>query len=113
MAHYSAALEEESGPEEWLVSYDLSDDLFKQTRINHLEHPRFSARVVECDENGEPMPEEEVADLETGQIFRGSDNVAICEVLWDDPVDPAEQVEWLKRAHELIAAIEADDISEH
>lgn len=113
MGHYSAALEAEMPQEEWHVSFDLSDDLCKRTRISHLEHPRFTARVVECDESGDPVPEEDLADLETGRIFRGHDGVAICEVMWDDPVDPSEQMEWLKRAHELSTVIDTDGSSDH
>jgi hypothetical protein len=52
------------------------------------------------------MKEVDLADLETGRIFRGHDGVAICEIMWDDPVDPSEQMEWLKRPHELITAID-------
>ena len=78
--------------DEWIAQHYGYDDGVR-TYVVHTRRPRFIARVVECTEDGMPIPAHLPADVLTGVIYKIpnehddllDDGYAIlCEIVWID-----------------------------
>jgi len=84
---------------EWLIGYDEHDRLL----VQHLQSPRFTARVVMTDGAGNPLPEEGPADVLSGTVYVavGDDpegETLLCEIAWIDEPSPGEVTQLLEAA---------------
>ena len=68
---------------------------------NSYQPPRFVARVVAVDDAGEPLPEEEPADVLSGVVYASADYL-LCEIEWIEPVPPGEVTQWLEAAADAV-----------
>lgn len=92
---------------EWLVGRDDAGRML----VYHLQAPRFVARAVYCDQDGQPIEEEGPADTLSGQVYviDGSDpegDFVLCEVDWIDKPKPGEIVQLYEAAADAIEAAE-------
>lgn len=108
-AEWTGAIDITAWPrDEWLIGDALGGDGRRREYIAHLQPPRFVARIVACDEDGQPLPEEEPADVLSGIVYADGDAL-LCEIDWIEPVAPGEHAKWLEAAADAIEAIgEAD-----
>lgn len=90
--------------DEWVLGDAFGGDGRRREYIAHLQPPRFVARVVALDDDGEPMPEEEPADIVSGTIYNTDPETVFCEIAWIDTVSPGEVVQWLEAAADAIEA---------
>ena len=72
--------------------------------IAHLQAPRFVARIVACDEQGEPLASEQPCDIVRGVVYTSGDYV-LCEIDWLDTIAPGEIVKWMEAAADAIDAM--------
>lgn len=94
--------------DEWIIGDAVRTDGRRRTYVVHLAAPRFSARIVYCDRDGVPRPEEEPVDASRPTYVVGEDGRGcrvLAEVAWFDDVPPPHQVIAL-----FDAATEAVDI---
>lgn len=71
--------------DEWILGDALGGDGTRREYIVHTAAPRFVARIVAADDDGEPEPGEHPADTLSGVVY-SSDGYLICEIEWiDDP----------------------------
>lgn len=91
--------------DEWIIGDALGRDGRRREYIVHAVPPRFVARVVLCDDDGQPLPEEEPADILSGVVYSSGDHV-LCEIDWIDQVTPGEVTQLLDAACD---ALERDD----
>lgn len=70
--------------DEWVIGDAVTKDGRRREYIVHLVHPRFSARIVETDDDGDLLPEHEPADILSGIVYSADPNTLICEVDWID-----------------------------
>lgn len=94
---------------EWLVGRDDGG----RVMVYHMQAPRFIARVVYCDEDGSPLPEDAPADVISGIVYviDGSDpegDVILCEIDWIDTPAPGEVVQLLEAAADAYEAWEVN-----
>lgn len=78
---------EEAGPwprDEWMIGDGVTDGRRQREYIVHLAPPRFIARIVAVDEDGEPEPDERPVDVLSGLVY-SSDPYLLCEIAWIDP----------------------------
>jgi hypothetical protein len=70
--------------DEWLIGDGITGDGHKREYIAHLVPPRFTARIVECDDTG-PCPHEDPADVTSGTVYviNGDDygETILCEIV--------------------------------
>lgn len=72
--------------DEWVIGDAVTGDGRRREYIVHLQEPRFVARVVEVDEDGEPLPEHRPADATTGITYQADAATLLCEIeWWDEP----------------------------
>jgi len=83
--------------DEWLIGDTTGGDGRRREYIMHLQPPRFVARIVETDDDGEAVTAEHPADLIRGTVYT-SDGYALCEIDWIEPVPAGEIVKWLEAA---------------
>jgi hypothetical protein len=93
--------------DEWVLGDGVSADGHRREYIVHLATPRFVARVVMCDDDGLPMPDEEPADVLSGTVYVADasdfDNQTIlCEIEWIDEVSPGQITQLLEAAADAI-----------
>jgi hypothetical protein len=113
-AHYAVSLGAyDYVPEKWLYANSPDEDDRMRYWISHQHEPRFSARVVRCDDEGVPLSSEAAADIERGLNYRGYDDTLLCEIRWEDPVDAADQAAVLKAAHAKVLEIREADRPSH
>lgn len=91
--------------DEWLIGDALERDGRRREYIAHILPPRFVARVVMCDDAGDPAPEERPVDIVSGTVYSAGDAV-LCEIDWIEPVAPGEHVKWLEAAADALDAME-------
>lgn len=91
--------------DEWLNGDAISADGRQREYIAHLQEPRFVARIVACDDDGLPMPEEEPADVLSGIVYSVDAETLLCEIEWIDEVRSGEHAKWLEAAADAIAAL--------
>lgn len=89
--------------DEWLIGEAIGGDGRRREYIHHMQPPRFTARIVACDDDGLPLPEEQPADVVSGVTYSSGDAV-LCEIEWIEPVAPGEHVKWLEAAADAIDA---------
>lgn len=94
--------------DEWMIGDALGGDGQRREYVMHLQVPRFVARVVAVDDDGEPEADELPADVESGTIYQADPETVLCEIDWIDDVAPGEQVKWLDAAAD---ALERDGLS--
>jgi len=75
--------------DQWVIGSSLTDDGHQRKYIINLMPPRFMARIVVCDDEGLPMPDEEPADVISGTVYvaDASDEdsqTVLCEITWID-----------------------------
>lgn len=93
--------------DEWVLGDGVTADGRQREYIVHLAPPRFVARIVECDDTGLPMPDEEPADVLSGVVYvaDGSDpdsSTVLCEIEWIDEVPPGQITQLLEAAADAI-----------
>lgn len=89
--------------DEWLIGDGISPDgTARREYIMHMQPPRFIARVVSCDEDGEPEASEEPVDVVSGTVYQASEETLLCEIEWMDTVSPGEHVMWLEAASDAL-----------
>lgn len=93
---------------EWLVGRDDAG----RVMVCHLQAPRFAGRIVYCDADGAPLPEEEPADVLSGAVYvvDGGDpegDVVLCEIAWFDRPKEGEVVQLLEAAADAFEAWES------
>jgi len=81
--------------DEWLLGDAFGADGRRREYLVHLQPPRFVARVVEIDADGEPLPEMQPADVVSGTVyvvdhFVGEHETVLCEIDWIDRPPPGE-----------------------
>lgn len=91
--------------DEWLIGDALGGDGRRREYIYHMQAPRFTARIVSCDDDGLPLPDEQPADVVSGIVY-STDGAVLCEIEWTEPVAPGEHVKWLEAACDAIDAID-------
>ena len=94
--------------DEWLVGDALGGDGQRREYVMHLQPPRFVARVVAIDEDGDPEADELPADIVSGVVYQADQETVLCEIDWIDDVPPGERVKWLDAAAD---AIERDGLA--
>lgn len=94
--------------DEWLVGDALGGDGQRREYVMHLHPPRFVARVVAIDEDGDPEADELPADIVSGVVYQADQETVLCEIDWIDDVPPGERVKWLDAAAD---AIERDGLA--
>ena len=87
--------------DEWMIGDAMGGDGRRREYIAHLQVPRFVARIVQCDDDGLPMPDEKPADILTGVVY-SSEQYVLAEITWIDEVAPNEIVKWLEAAADAI-----------
>lgn len=88
--------------DEWLVGDARGDDGAMREYIMHMQPPRFIARVVECDDDGEPLPEHEPADVLSGNVYAAGETTVLCEISWIDEPKAGEIVQLLEAAADAL-----------
>lgn len=91
--------------DEWLIGDALGGDGKRREYIHHMQAPRFTARIVACDDGGLPLPDEHPADVASGVVY-SSDDTVLCEIEWIDEVAPGELVKWMEAAADAIDAMD-------
>ncbi|MFC5385212.1 hypothetical protein ACFPLB_04430 [Aquamicrobium segne] len=88
--------------DEWLIGDALGADGKVREYIMHMQPPRFIARVVECDDDGNPLPEHEPADILSGTVYAANETTVLCEMLWLDEPRAGEIVQLLEAAADAL-----------
>lgn len=91
--------------DEWLIGDAVGGDGRRREYIYHMQPPRFVARIVACDLDGTPLPEEEPADILSGVVYAADEETLLCEIEWIDEVAPGEHSKWLEAAADVIEAL--------
>ena len=105
-------LEETPWPrDEWLIGDALGEDGTRREYIMRMRYPRFVARVVICELDGEPQLEELPADVHSGFTYMVDEETVLCEVVWIDQVLDVEASKWLGAAAAALAR-DGDDLVE-
>ena len=99
----------------WIIGAGTPDARGRRRQyIVHVRYPRFVARVVAVDDEGQPSSAERTADLHTGVVY--SDTLTrrgtlLCEIIWIDmpEADEASMHALLGAAVDVLAAAESDD----
>lgn len=87
--------------DEWMIGDALGADGRRREYIAHLQPPRFVARVVAVDDEGEPLIEEEPADTISGVVY-ASDDAVLCEIEWIDRPSSGEITQLLEAAADAL-----------
>lgn len=92
--------------DEWLIGdgAGFGGPGARREYIAHLQAPRFVARIVACDEQGEPLASEQPCDKARGVVYTSGDYV-LCEIAWLDTIAPGEIVKWMEAAADAIDAM--------
>jgi hypothetical protein len=93
--------------DEWVIGDGVTADGHRRQYIVHLVPPRFVARVVECNDEGLPMAEEEPAEVLSGTVYLADASDAdsqtiLCEIEWIDEVSPGQVTRLLEAAADTI-----------
>lgn len=94
--------------DEWMLGDALGEDGRRREYIAHLQPPRFVARLVNCDDYGDPLDTERPADILSGVVY-SSDDTLLCEIAWIDEPDPGEILKWLEAATDEIDRADGED----
>ena len=87
--------------DEWI--FQISDG--RRSYIVHTLTPRFIARLVECDQDGVPLPSEGKVDALSGITYQ-TDDLLLCEISWIDSPSPDNELTDL--LHQAIDALHDD-----
>lgn len=95
------------GPrDEWLIGDARGQDGKRREYVVHLQPPRFIARIVACDDDGNPEPSEAPADVISGVVYAIDEGTVLCEIEWIENVAPGEHVKWLEAAADAIETVD-------
>ncbi len=96
--------------DEWLVGdgFSVAGRGALREYIAHLQPPRFVARIVQTDDDGEPDTLELPADVTSGTVYRADLGLTLCEIAWIDHPEASEIARWLEAASD---ALEDDRIN--
>lgn len=83
--------------DEWVTGDTFGADGKRREYIVHLQLPRFIARIVACDEEGEVDKSEHPADVVSGTVYT-SDGYILSELTWIDEPKSGEVVQLLEAA---------------
>lgn len=92
--------------DEWLIGEALGEDGKRREYVAHLRTPRFIARIVSCDPDGSPEPDERPADVLDGIVYSIDEGTVLCEFAWIDAPDPGEVTALMEGAANAIEAID-------
>lgn len=84
--------------DEWIIG----DGRDGREYIVHTAPPRFVARIVAVDGDGNPEPGEEPADVISGTVYAIDDATVICEIEWIDKPRAGEVTQLLEAAADAI-----------
>lgn len=87
--------------DEWLIGDARGGDGQQREYIVHLQVPRFSARIVMRDDDGDPLASEQPADVVSGTVY-ASENYCLCEIDWIDQPRPGEITQLMEAAADAI-----------
>lgn len=76
--------------DEWVVGDGVTADGTRREYIIHLAPPRFAARIVALDDDGNPDHHETPVDVITGSAYQIDVDTMLCEVDWIDQPRPGE-----------------------
>ena len=76
--------------DEWVVGDGVTADGTRREYIIHLAPPRFAARIVALDDDGNPDHHETPVDVITGSAYQIDVDTMLCEVDWLDQPRPGE-----------------------
>lgn len=98
--------------DEWVVGDGVTADGTSREYIIHLAAPRFVARIVMCDHDGLPLPEEEPADVVSGAVYVADASeedrqTILCEIEWIDEVSPGQITHLMDAAADAIDEMSA------
>lgn len=95
--------------DEWVLGDGVSAAGQHREYIVHTAPPRFVARVVECDPDGEPRPDEVPADVLSGVVYVADatdaeeiGSMVLCEIDWIDEPAAGEITGLLEAASDAI-----------
>lgn len=89
--------------DEWIVQREGGARCY----IVHTLAPRFIARAVEVDEDGEPLEYERPADVISGVVY-ADDDMVLCEIAWIDAPPGAKELARLM--DQAAGALEIDHV---
>jgi len=76
--------------DEWLIAFTIDRE---REYLIHTEYPCFFARLIECDESGDPIEEAHLSGL-TISLPRGA---LLCEIKWIDQIPDTGALEELAK----------------
>ena len=88
--------------DEWVVGDAVGADGRRREYVVHLAPPRFVARVVALDPDGQPEQPEEPADVSSGVCYAVDDATLLCEIDWIDTPPPAHITALLEAAADAV-----------
>lgn len=91
--------------DEWVVGDGVSGDGRRREYIVHLAEPRFVARIVATDEDGQPLAEEYPADVLSGIVYAADDETVFCEIEWWDQPKAGHITLLMESAADVLDAI--------
>ncbi len=89
--------------DEWLIGEATGGDGKTRAYVYHMQAPRFIARVVALDDEGEPEERERPFDVVSGVVYV-SDGFCLCEIDWIDRPSPGEITGMLEAACDAVEA---------
>lgn len=98
--------------DEWMIGDGVTRDGRRREYIVHLREPRFVARVVTVDDDGDPAPEEEPADILTGITYQANEETILCEIEWFDQPKPGHVTLLMEAAADALDALAEQDDEE-
>lgn len=93
--------------DEWVIGDGVTGDGRAREYIIHVAAPRFVARIVACDADGQPLPEEAPADVISGVVYAIDPETVLCEIEWIDEPSPGQIAALLEAAADAIEATDA------
>ena len=93
--------------DEWMVGDGIDDDGHRPHRyVAHLRPPRFVARVVDVDDDGEPFAGEGPVDMVSGEIYTSlGSGFALLEIDWIDAIAPGDVSALLDAAADVVGPL--------
>lgn len=88
--------------DEWIIGDGVTGDGRRREYITHTAAPRFIARIVAIDDDGNPEDEDLPADIVSGTIFQANPETLLCEFEWIDEVSSGAVTHLLEAAADAI-----------
>ncbi|MGH0003649.1 hypothetical protein ACQU0X_26530 [Pseudovibrio ascidiaceicola] len=91
--------------DEWVVARGISSSGRTRDYIVHLRHPRFAARVIECDPFHNPVEREQPADVTPGTTYALGKSTVLGEFDWIDEKPVAGLEDLLQNASNYLSHV--------